>query len=184
MTGEIRHGCRLLSDTDMSRTGELGAAGEELAVAWLRAHGFIIMDRNWRMGRYELDIVAARGDRVHFVEVKLRREGGLTRPEEAMTPAKGRALLRAANCYIETCGGDARLSDRPDSRGVCSGRKYGGTLCAGCRNAQVVGLSVRPKFYTFAPCGRAGIPAAVYDTIRDACRCGGIIWVSVSIPVP
>ena len=88
----------------MSRTGELGAAGEELAVAWLRAHGFIIMDRNWRMGRYELDIVAARGDRVHFVEVKLRREGGLTRPEEAMTPAKGRALLRAANCYIETCG--------------------------------------------------------------------------------
>ena len=104
MTGEIRHGCRLLSDTDMSRTGELGAAGEELAVAWLRAHGFIIMDRNWRMGRYELDIVAARGDRVHFVEVKLRREGGLTRPEEAMTPAKGRALLRAANCYIETCG--------------------------------------------------------------------------------
>ena len=64
--------------------------GEELAVAWLRAHGFIIMDRNWRMGRYELDIVAARGDRVHFVEVKLRREGGLTRPEEAMTPAKGR----------------------------------------------------------------------------------------------
>lgn len=41
---------------------------------------------------------------MHFVEVKLRREGGLTRPEEAMTPAKGRALLRAANCYIETCG--------------------------------------------------------------------------------
>ena len=162
----------------MSRTGELGAAGEELAVAWLRAHGFIIMDRNWRMGRYELDIVAARGDRVHFVEVKLRREGGLTRPEEAMTPAKGRALLRAANCYIETCG--VMLDCQIDLIAV----EYGGTLCAGCRNAQVVGLSVRPKFYTFAPCGRAGIPAAVYDTIRDACRCGGIIWVSVSIPVP
>lgn len=85
-------------------TGELGAAGEELAVGWLRAHGFLIMDRNWRMGRYELDIVAARGERVHFVEVKLRRAGGLTQPEEAMTAAKGRALLRAANCYIEARG--------------------------------------------------------------------------------
>ena len=88
----------------MTRTGELGAAGEELAAAWPRAHGFLIMDRNWRMGRYELDIVAARGDRVHFIEVKLRREGGLTLPEEAVTPLKCRALVRAANCYIETFG--------------------------------------------------------------------------------
>lgn len=59
------------------------------------------MDRNWRNGRYELDLVASRGDRVHFVEVKLRRQGGLTTPEDAMTPAKERALLRAANSYIE-----------------------------------------------------------------------------------
>ena len=182
MTGEIRHGCRLLSDTDMSRTGELGAAGEELAVAWLRAHGFIIMDRNWRMGRYELDIVAARGDRVHFVEVKLRR--GTDPAGRGDDPGQGQGTAPGGQLLHRDLRGDARLSDRPDSRGVCSGRKYGGTLCAGCRNAQVVGLSVRPKFYTFAPCGRAGIPAAVYDTIRDACRCGGIIWVSVSIPVP
>lgn len=88
----------------MSRTGELGAAGENLAAAWLRAQGFIIIDRNWRMGHYELDIVASHGETVHFVEVKLRREGGLTTPEEAMTQAKGRALVRAANYYIEFYG--------------------------------------------------------------------------------
>lgn len=56
------------------------------------------------MGRYELDIVASRHDRIHFVEVKLRGAGGLTSPEEALTPAKRRALLRAANLYIETMG--------------------------------------------------------------------------------
>ncbi len=121
----------------MSMTGELGAAGEELAVGWLRAHGFLIMDRNWRMGRYELDIVAARGERVHFVEVKLRRAGGLTQPEEAMTAAKGRALL----------------SDRSGGGGPYAGRERTGAVCAGCRAAQVVGLSVRAKFYTFVPCG-------------------------------
>lgn len=88
----------------MTKAGELGAAGERVAVEWLRAHGFIIMDRNWRNGRYELDIVACRGDMIHFVEVKLRRQGGLTTPEEAMTPAKERALLRAANTYIELHG--------------------------------------------------------------------------------
>lgn len=85
----------------MTKAGALGAAGENVAVEWLRAHGFIIMDHNWRQGRYELDVVALRGERVHFVEVKLRRQGGLTTPEQAMTPSKERALLHAANSYIE-----------------------------------------------------------------------------------
>ena len=82
----------------------LGAEGERAATEWLRAHGFLIMDRNWRMGRYELDIVASHGDTIHFVEVKLRRAGGVTAPEEAMTAAKERALLHAANAYIEAFG--------------------------------------------------------------------------------
>lgn len=88
----------------MSRTSDIGTAGERAAVEWLRAHRFVIMDTNWRIGRYEIDIVAARGDRVHFVEVKLRKSGGLSTPEEAMTPVKCRALLRAANYYIEQHG--------------------------------------------------------------------------------
>lgn len=88
----------------MSKTAEIGAAGERAAVEWLRAHRFVIMDTNWRMGRYELDIVAARGDIVHFVEVKLRKVGSLTSPEEAMTPTKNRALVKAANLYIELNG--------------------------------------------------------------------------------
>ena len=84
----------------MSRTGELGAAGEELAVAWLRAHGFIIMDRNWRMGRYELDIVAARGDRVHFVEVKLRASDRFVRAGAYVTTAKQARIRTAASLWL------------------------------------------------------------------------------------
>lgn len=77
-----------------------GLRGEELAAEHLRRLGFAVVARNWRSGRYELDIVARRGDELHFVEVKTRRAGGLTAPEEALTPAKRRALRRAAEAFM------------------------------------------------------------------------------------
>lgn len=86
---------------------ETGRRGEELAAAWLRHAGYEICDRNWRSGRYELDIVARRFDELHFVEVKTRRADGLTSPEEALTPAKQRAFVRAAAAYLAAHGSDA-----------------------------------------------------------------------------
>ena len=83
---------------------EVGARQESRAAEYLESLGYHILVRNFRCRFGEIDIIASDRHYVVFVEVKLRREGGLTRPEEAMTPAKGRALLRAANCYIETCG--------------------------------------------------------------------------------
>lgn len=84
----------------MAVTLERGAEAERAAADWLRREGYLIMDTNWRSGRYELDIVAQKGDCIHFVEVKCRRAGSLTTPEEALTPGKVRSLLRAANDYI------------------------------------------------------------------------------------
>jgi putative endonuclease len=82
-------------------TKEIGDIGEIRAAEWLEQHGFRIMHLNWRKGRYELDIVAMRDEVVHFVEVKSRKRGGLTRPEHAITPAKFHALRRAATAYLE-----------------------------------------------------------------------------------
>lgn len=84
----------------MGLTIERGAEAERAAVDWLRREGFLIMDTNWRSGRYELDIVAQKGDTVHFIEVKCRKSGGLSSPEEALTAHKARSLLTAANHYI------------------------------------------------------------------------------------
>ena len=67
---------------------------------YLRRAGFAILERNWRSGRYELDIVARRWDELHFIEVKTRRAGGLTTPEEAITPRKFASLRRAAEAYM------------------------------------------------------------------------------------
>lgn len=85
---------------------ETGRLGEELAVRYLLAEGFELLHRNWRKGRYELDIVARHDDTLHIVEVKSRKADALTAPEEAMTRAKFNALCCAARDYIALYGLD------------------------------------------------------------------------------
>ncbi|MFI3305371.1 MAG: YraN family protein [Rikenellaceae bacterium] len=78
----------------------IGAAGEHAAMQWLRQRGYMIRDLNWRAGSYELDIVAERYGVVHFVEVKSRKTGSWTTPEQAMTQSKQQSLIKAARSYI------------------------------------------------------------------------------------
>ncbi len=74
-------------------------AGEEIAVAYLTSQGFEILERNWRAGRAELDIIALEGDVVAFVEVKTRR-GGPQAPLEAISRDKKQLMRRAAASWI------------------------------------------------------------------------------------
>ena len=85
-------------------SAQTGKAGERMTVEWLRTQGFYICERNWRAGRYEIDIIAMRWDTVHFVEVKTRRAGALSPPEEALTPQKRRALRRAVEAFVAASG--------------------------------------------------------------------------------
>lgn len=90
----------------MGRTQQIGDEGETVAARYLLDRGFELLHRNWRSGHYELDIVARRNGVLHIVEVKCRKAGALTAPEEAMTPSKFRALCRAAEAYINLYGLD------------------------------------------------------------------------------
>ena len=70
---------------------------------FLRARGYLVVDRNWRSGHHELDIVATTPDgSYHFVEVKTRKAGGLTSPEEAIDRNKQKTLKRAASLFLAT----------------------------------------------------------------------------------
>lgn len=84
----------------MSKTAEIGRSAEELASRYLKDNGFHILHRNWRHGRYELDIVARKDGMLHIVEVKCRHREGLTTPEEALSHKKSSNLLKAAELYV------------------------------------------------------------------------------------
>ena len=87
----------------------LGQAGEDAAVDLLRRSGFRILERNWRSGGLELDIVCEQGETLVFVEVKTRAADGLANPEDALTPAKRRKLAKAVGLYLSA----RDLWDRP-----------------------------------------------------------------------
>ena len=82
----------------------LGAAGEEQAARWYRAHGYEELARNWRCRDGELDLVVARGRLLVIVEVKARRTDRFGSPAEAVTRTKQLRLRRLALRYLEATG--------------------------------------------------------------------------------
>ncbi len=79
---------------------ELGKAGEAIAVAHLEGKGYRILERNWRFGKEEIDIIARDGNFVVIVEVKTRTSNARAEPEASVTKSKQRILVRAANAYV------------------------------------------------------------------------------------
>ena len=88
---------------------EIGQRGEDAAVRFLYSRGFEILHRNWRSGRYEIDIIARRESMIHIVEVKCRRAEGLTTPYEALTAKKFESLVSATQRYIEQHNVDCEI---------------------------------------------------------------------------
>lgn len=90
----------------MASTAEIGRRGEDAAVAFLETHGFRVMDRNYRFGREEVDVVAFEptpnddGGTIVFVEVKARSGDGFGAPEAAVDAAKQQAIMRVAEAYL------------------------------------------------------------------------------------
>ena len=83
----------------------LGAFGERVAAAHLEAQGYRIVERNWRCREGEVDIVAATGDCLVFVEVRTRRGEERGSALESVGPVKGARLAALAQAYCQ---------DRPD----------------------------------------------------------------------
>ena len=54
----------------MGQTQRVGSLGEELVVKFLMKRGYKILDRNYHRPWGELDVVAEKKNKIHFVEVK------------------------------------------------------------------------------------------------------------------
>ena len=96
---------------------QLGEEGERIAEAWLVQRGWRILDRRFRSGHRDLDLVAEREGVVAFVEVKARRGRSFGHPVEAVNWRKQRELTRSAGVWIARHG-DAKQAFRFDVVGV------------------------------------------------------------------
>lgn len=77
-----------------------GDRGEDLAAAFFITRGFRIVGRNWSCRAGEIDLIAERDGRLHFVEVKTRRTSTYGYPEEAITRKKLQHFARAIELYV------------------------------------------------------------------------------------
>ena len=76
-----------------------GDWGEHLAAAHMVSLGYAITEIKWRTGHYEVDIIAQKGARMVFVEVKTR-DTAFADPVEAVDSAKRRRIIRSADVYL------------------------------------------------------------------------------------
>ena len=85
---------RSLKATAAARVAR-GKCAEDLVSRWYEQHGYVIVARNWRSKRGELDVVARKDGVLVVCEVKARASNAFGTPAEAVTPAKQLKVRRA-----------------------------------------------------------------------------------------
>lgn len=85
----------------MTEKQDIGQEGEEWAVAFLEKKGFKILERNYRAGQSEIDMIAMDKDCLVFVEVRLRKNSDYGYPEQSLSKAKINAIKRGAQVYMD-----------------------------------------------------------------------------------
>ena len=76
-----------------------GLYGEDLATNLLLQKGYKSLERNWRCGHLEVDVIAENDDYLVIVEVKTRKSATFGTPEMFVDIQKQRHLIRAAMYY-------------------------------------------------------------------------------------
>lgn|SRR5688572_17980528 len=79
---------------------DTGKKGEDMAVDYLQQQKFIILHRNWRHARYEIDVIASRDNVLHIIEVKTRTNLLFGHPEESVSKKKINNMLLSAKAFM------------------------------------------------------------------------------------
>lgn len=85
----------------MKSTKKKGIEGEDAACKFLKEKGYEIAERNWQIGKYEVDIIATNQSELVFIEVKFRSGTYFGEPEIFVSLKQKLNLIRAANLFAE-----------------------------------------------------------------------------------
>lgn len=98
----------------------IGRAAEDAAATFLLAKGFQVLSQNWRTRWCEIDIVACKGQKILFVEVKYRANDTWGAGLDYITPRKLQQMHFAAEFWVAThkwtgeyCLSAIDLTDKP-----------------------------------------------------------------------
>ena len=80
---------------------KLGKKGEEIAEAYLRSKGYIILEKNYRRYRGEIDLIVKDKAYLVFVEVKTARSDTFGPPIYRVDKKKKRQLGKIAMAYYQ-----------------------------------------------------------------------------------
>ena len=94
-----------------------GELGERIAERWLLRRGWRVVQRRFRSGHRDIDLVVERDGTIAFVEVKARKGVEFGGPVQAVDHRKRRQLERSALVWIDRHGREAE-SYRFDVVGV------------------------------------------------------------------
>ena len=78
----------------------LGRAGEDCVNALLEREGWTILARNFRAGRGEIDLIAAKGELVAFVEVKRWNRNGSMELRDAIDKGKTGRIIETSKIFL------------------------------------------------------------------------------------
>ncbi|GAB2520594.1 YraN family protein [Spirosoma aerophilum] len=84
----------------MAQHNETGKQGEAEAARYLQEKGYEVIARNYRYQHAEIDLVAKKGKLLIFAEVKTRTNLSFGNPEEFVSYAKAKLVMKAAEHYI------------------------------------------------------------------------------------
>lgn len=85
----------------MRTHNQTGKIGEDIACQYLIEKEYEIIEKNWTFKHKEIDIIAKKGKKIIFVEVKTRSSLSFELPKEAVSLRKQKNLIFAADNYLQ-----------------------------------------------------------------------------------
>lgn len=99
---------------------EIGRAGEEAGIAYLKKSGYRILKTNFKTPFGELDCIAKDKKTLVFIEIKTRQSSEFGLPEESVHRRKQKKIIQSAQYYLKSIGGADRFATRFDVLSVFS----------------------------------------------------------------
>lgn len=83
----------------MTDTKKLGNLGESIAKSYLEKEGYFLLEKNYRVQRFEIDLICSHKKKIIFIEVKTRIRTKESKQEESLSLRQTKNLQKAIIDY-------------------------------------------------------------------------------------